>query len=48
MRESLDFMENVKNSKESCWQAMAVEAEKRNEPKPGRGSWGSGMRIIIS
>lgn len=38
-------MESAKNSKQSCWQVVAVEAEKRNEQKPGRGN---GMRIIIS
>lgn len=46
MRESLGFMENIKNSKQSCWQLMAIEAEKKDEQKPGRGSWGSRMRII--
>lgn len=41
-------MENVKNSKRSCWQVMAAEAEKRDEQKPGREGWGCGVRIIIS
>lgn len=40
MRESLDSVENVKNSKQSCWQVMAVEVEQRNEQKPDRGSLG--------
>lgn len=40
LRESLDFMENVKNSKQSCWQVVAAEVEQRNEQKPGRGNLG--------
>lgn len=40
MRESLDSVENVKNSKQSCWQVMAVEVEQRNEQKPDRGNLG--------
>lgn len=41
VKESWACRENVKNSRQSCWQASVVEAEKNNEQE--REKWGGGI-----